>query len=83
MFIQFTMKRWIQIKALLSFLLATSLTVGLVTIPLWASAATTHAYQTGHKKEFNLCQGSRQAYAPSMIQGALFPVSFDNYRHKT
>ena len=41
--------RWIQTKALLAFMLATSLTVALMTIPLWASASTTHPYQTEHK----------------------------------
>jgi len=41
--------RWIQTKALLALMLAISLTVGMMTIPLWASAATTHSYQTEHK----------------------------------
>ena len=49
MFIQITTKRWIQTKALLAFMLAISFTAGIMTIPQWASAATTHAYQTEHK----------------------------------
>jgi len=49
MFIQITTKRWIQTKALLAFMLAISFTAGIMTIPLWASAATTHTYQTEHK----------------------------------
>ena len=49
MFILITTKHWIQTKALLAFMLAISFTAGIMTIPQWASAATTHAYQTEHK----------------------------------
>lgn len=41
--------RWIQAKAVLAFILAISLTAGMMLIPLWANAATTHSYQTAHK----------------------------------
>ncbi|NNJ95214.1 MAG: alpha/beta fold hydrolase, partial [Halobacteria archaeon] len=34
---------------MLALILAVSLTAGLMSIPLWASAATTHSYQTVHK----------------------------------
>ena len=42
-------QRWIQTKALLALILALSLTAGLVTLPLWASAAAVQPYQTVHK----------------------------------
>jgi pimeloyl-ACP methyl ester carboxylesterase len=41
--------RWIQTKALLALMLAISLTVGLVSLPLLVSAAALHPYQTAHK----------------------------------
>jgi pimeloyl-ACP methyl ester carboxylesterase len=41
--------RWIQTKALLAFILAISLTAGIMTIPLWANAAPLHPHQTMHK----------------------------------
>ena len=46
---QSTTQRWIQTKALLALILALSLTAGLVTLPLWASAAAVQPYQTVHK----------------------------------
>jgi len=44
-----TTKRWVQTKAMLALILAISLTVGLMSLPLWASAAELHSYQTVHK----------------------------------
>ncbi len=78
--------RWIQTKALLAFMLALSLTAGLVTIPLWAGAATTHPYQTEHKtvtvngvEIFYREAGPKQAPTLVLLHG--FPTSSHMFRN--